>query len=248
MSLSFSKKQVAYALGLPAWVLFSFFFAQAVVLGGLWVLQQAKVSFDSFDEIIFNSLVGAIVYALAIFIVIGVPWYVKKRATSKKELGVHRLPTWMDIVWAPAGLITYFILTALAAAFAMNFLPFVDYQQAQETGFDGIGTQYEFALAFISLVVVAPIAEELLFRGYLFGKLRKHVKLWVAILITSLLFGLVHFQWNVGIDTFVLSIVLCLLRVVSGSLWPAILLHMLKNGIAYYFLFVNPSVLSTLGG
>ena len=111
-----------------------------------------------------------------------------------------------------------------------------------------MASQFEYVLAFISLVIVAPFAEEVLFRGYLFGKLQKYTSVWLSILITSLLFAVVHFQWNVGIDVFVLSIVLCLLRIVSGSLWPAILLHMVKNGVAFYFLFINPSLLSTLGG
>jgi len=87
-----------------------------------------------------------------------------------------------------------------------------------------------------------------LFRGYLLSKLRRHVATWIAILITSLLFGLVHFAWNVGIDTFALGIVLCLVTIWTKSLWPAILIHMLKNGIAFYFLFINPTVLTTLGG
>lgn len=248
MSRSSFKRPLAYALGLPAWVFLGFMLAQALILAILWILQQVGVSFGSVNEIVFNAVGGAVIYATALLVVFGVPWLVKKRRTTKEDLGIQRSLGWMDIVWAPAGLIVYFIATALVAAFAMAFLPFVDYDQAQNTGFAGVSTQLEYTLAFMSLVVIAPIAEELLFRGYLFGKLRKHTPLWISILITSLLFAIVHFQWNVGIDVFVLSIVLCLLRVVSGSIWPAILLHMLKNGIAYYFLFINPTLLSTLGG
>ena len=90
---------------------------------------------------------------------------------------------------------------------------------------------------------MAPISEDILFRGYLFGKLRKYAPLWLSVLLTSLLFVLVHFQLNVSIDVFALSIVLCLLRVYTKSLWASILLHALKNAIAYYFLFINPSLL-----
>jgi membrane protease YdiL (CAAX protease family) len=71
---------------------------------------------------------------------------------------------------------------------------------------------------------------------------------WLAILITSTLFGLIHGAWNVGIDTFALSIVLCVVRLKTGSLWASILIHMTKNAIAFYLLFINPLLLHTLGG
>jgi membrane protease YdiL (CAAX protease family) len=125
-------------------------------------------------------------------------------------------------------------------AIAQRTLLFVDFDQQQVTGFEGLSARYEYILAFITLVIIAPIAEEVLFRGYLFGKLRKVTKTWIAILITSVLFGIVHFAWNVGIDVFALSIIMCLVTVWSKSLWPAIIIHMSKNFLAYYFLFINP--------
>lgn len=242
------KKRLLYSIGLPAWVFFGFMLAQALLLAGISGLQAAGVAFDEADSTIFNTVVSVIVYTLAIMLVLGIPWLVKKRPTTLKDLGLHRLPTWLDIAWAPAGMVVYLIATSIIMALATVFLTFVDPVQVQNTGFSELMNSTEYLLAFVSLVVIAPIAEEVLFRGYLFGKLRKYAPLWVAILITSVLFGIVHFQWNVGIDVFALSIVLCLLRVVSGSLWPSILLHMLKNGIAFYLLFINPSLLSTLGG
>jgi membrane protease YdiL (CAAX protease family) len=98
------------------------------------------------------------------------------------------------------------------------------------------------------LIIVAPVAEEVLFRGYLYGKLRKSVPVWAAIGIVSVLFGSIHGQWNVAIDVFALSIVLCVLREITGSIWAGILLHMVKNGLAFYILFINPAVLGTIGG
>lgn len=237
------RRRVLSAIGLPLWVFFAFMLAQALVLAALAGLQAAGVSFESFNTAVFNATGGAIIYALSIVLVIGMPRLIKRRPTTKEELGLQRLPRWMDVVWAPAGMVAYLVLTTAVMAIATQLLTFVDYTQEQETGFAQIASQPEYILAFLSLVVIAPIAEEILFRGYLFGKLRKYVSLWLAILITSLLFAVVHFQWNVGIDVFVLSIVLCLLRVYTGSLWPAILLHMLKNGVAFYFLFINPSLL-----
>lgn len=238
-----------FVIAFTAWVFFGFMLAQALIRALLWVLYHVfSISFESVNETLFSTVGGIVIYALAIAIVIGVPWLIKKHRTSLKDLGIQRFPSWLDMLLAPAGAVAYIILTTIISTLAAMLLTFVDYSQVQETGFSNLATQSEYTLAFLSLVIVAPIAEELLFRGYLFGKLRKHAPLWASILITSLLFAVVHFQWNVSIDVFALSIILCLLRVWSGSLWPSVLLHMLKNGVAFYFLFINPSILSTLGG
>ena len=178
---------------------------------------------------------------------IGLPWAIKRYRTSLSELGVHRWPNWKDGIWLPLGAVGYVILSALLTSVALVVLPFFDSQQPQDTGFSGISGQFEYILAFVVLVIVAPVAEEVLFRGYLFGKLRKYAPVWVAVLVTSVVFAVVHFQWNVGVDVFALSIVLCVLRIITGSLWPAIFLHMAKNGLAFYLLFINPLALGILG-
>ncbi|MFZ1301729.1 MAG: type II CAAX endopeptidase family protein [Candidatus Microsaccharimonas sp.] len=250
MSLSFSKKskKLIMIAALPVWVFLGFMLAQAIVLVSVQVAQLAGAPFDQINPSLFQVIAGAIVYGLSLLIVIGVPWLVKKSRTSREELGIQRFPSWMDIVWVPAGAIAYLILTSIITGLAMMFITFVNFDQAQDTGFTNITSHFEYIMAFLMLVVIAPIAEELLFRGYLFGKLKKYAPVWVSIIITSLVFAVVHFAWNVGFDVFALSVVLCLLRVVSGSLWPSIMLHSIKNAVAFYFLFINPMVLSTLGG
>lgn len=241
------RRRVWMALVLPSWVLLAFILSQVVVSGGYAILEALGVSFASVNAAVLNSALGALIYALTIVIVIAGPLLLKRR-TTRADLGLQRGPSWMDILITPLGFIAYMVLSALLLAFAQQYMTFIDFDQPQDVGFDQIGQQYEYILAFLTLVVVAPVAEEILFRGYLLGKLRKYTPLWIAILITSLLFGLVHFAWNVGIDTFALSIILCLVTVWSKSLWPAILLHMLKNFVAFYFLFINPNLLTTLGG
>jgi len=241
------ERQAWMALALPLWVMGSFILVQVLVGLIYGLLQAAGIPFGDANEAVVNTVFGGIVYILTIAMVIGLPWALKKYKTSKEDLGLTRSASWLDMLLAPAGFIVYLILSATFVALASN-LPFIDMDQAQDTGFNQLNQGYEYILAFLMLVVIAPVAEEVLFRGYLFGKLRKHVPLVIAILITSVLFALAHGAWNVGIDVFALSIVLCLLRVISKSLWPSILLHMIKNGLAFYLLFINPTLLSTLGG
>lgn len=134
---------------------------------------------------------------------------------------------------AAAAFAVYFCLTFAASTALERFVP----DESQELGFSA-PTQFEAVLVFMALVVLAPLAEELLFRGFMFTGLRKRLPFWAAAIIVSLVFGLAHLQLNVAIDVFLLSLFLCYLREKTNSLWPAISLHALKNGVAYLFIFV----------
>mgnify|MGYP003584885959 CR=1 FL=1 len=62
--------------------------------------------------------------------------------------------------------------------------------------------------------------------------------MYAAAIVTSVLFGLVHMQWNVAIDTFLLSFALIYVFEKTNNLWAAIALHALKNGIAFIGIFI----------
>jgi uncharacterized protein len=224
----------------PVWVLVAFFAAQFVVIGVLWLMDfTGNPATDFANQTVVEAVIAAVVYVVAFVITFGVPYLAKKRPVSLELLGIARLPSWGDIGLAPLAFIAYLIITASLLYLATNYIPGFPANQVQEVGFKFIGNEYERLIAFLTLVVIAPIAEEVLFRGYLFGKLLKRVPILPAMIVTSLVFGLVHGQWNVGLDTFALSMVMCTLRVITGSIWAGVLLHMMKNGIAFYLLFVN---------
>jgi membrane protease YdiL (CAAX protease family) len=97
--------------------------------------------------------------------------------------------------------------------------------------------------AAVFVCVVAPIAEEFFFRGFIFGALRRmriviggrEVGTWVAAAVTGLLFGLAHTgsassQYLIPLGF--LGFVLCLLRWRTGSLYPCMALHSINNSLA----------------
>ncbi|MDB5159916.1 MAG: rane protein of unknown function [Candidatus Saccharibacteria bacterium] len=227
-------------IALPVWVLAGFVLAQVIVGLVLVLLKTFGITFQNVNESTFQTVVSAVIYVLSILIVMGVPWLLRHYRTTKQDLGIDQSVAWTDLLLAPVGFIVYILLSFVLTTIAPHIIPFYNVDQVQNTGFSGLSQGFEYILAFATLVIIAPISEELLFRGYLLGKLRKHVSTWVAVLLTSLLFGAIHLAWNVGVDVFALSIVLCLLRIKTGRLWPSILLHMIKNAIAFYFLFINP--------
>ncbi|GEM_PF-435035 len=243
------KKRQMMMIGLlSGWALSSFFIIQLFVGFILSAMAQMGVDFSGVDSTLFTTIVSAICYVLTLAVVIGVPWVAWKRRATQNEIGLQRLPTWGELGLAPLGFVVYLITSAVVVYLVTKFVPAFDVKQVQEIGFSQLGTRLEYILAFFILVIVAPVAEEILFRGYLYGKMQKYIPWWGAALVTSALFGLAHGQWNVAIDTFILGMFLATLRTITGSLWPSILLHMIKNGVAYYFLFINPTFINTLGG
>ncbi len=97
--------------------------------------------------------------------------------------------------------------------------------------------------AAIFVCVIAPVAEEFFFRGFLFGVLRRmrvvvagrDVGTWIAAVITGIVFGLAHTgsaSSRYLVPLGFLGFVLCLVRWRTGSLYPCIALHALNNSLA----------------
>ena len=109
--------------------------------------------------------------------------------------------------------------------------------EAQNLGFTAL-SGVEIVIAFVCLVILAPVVEEVIFRGFMFRGIRRHFPFWFTAIVVSFLFGLVHGQWNVGLDVFAMSLISCYLVEKSGSLWPSIFLHVLKNGLAFCIVYL----------
>ena len=131
----------------------------------------------------------------------------------------------------------YLALSMILLGVSRLIFPDVNLDQRQEIGFTGV-QGIELALVFISLVVIPPIVEELVFRGFLFKAYGRRFGFILGSVLVSVLFGLAHGQLNVGIDVFALSLCLCYLRIKTDSLWPSILLHATKNFVAFFILFI----------
>lgn len=147
-------------------------------------------------------------------------------------------PTRRALVSVIPALLIYIFISASLTVLATQFIPGFNAQQVQDVGFDKLNQPIELAVAFLALVVITPIVEEVVFRGILFKGLRKRLHFWVSAIFTSVLFAVAHGQWNVALDTFALSIILCYLVEKNQSVVPTILVHGLKNGLAFVLLFV----------
>ncbi len=94
------------------------------------------------------------------------------------------------------------------------------------------------AWALLLGAVVAPVAEEVFFRGFLYAGLRGRWGLGWGLAVSALIFGLAHLMPGVLVPIALLGVVLAWLYEVTGSLWPSILLHMAINGLALVAAYV----------
>lgn len=239
------EKNVWWKTALEVLGLSAFVFAATVGLQFLislfvtFVLVKV-ISVEALTSPLANSILSVLSYAISFLIVVILPPILFKdkiKKITRERLGLRGLPTWTDIGLAPIGYIASVVIAAgLTALFSLT--SWFDANEAQDLGYSFYMQGWERGIAFVMLAVLAPIVEEIIFRGWLYGKLRIKIPKWAAILVTSLLFGLVHLQWNVGITVFCMSVVNCLLREVTGTIYAGILVHILNNSIAFYLVYV----------
>lgn len=98
---------------------------------------------------------------------------------------------------------------------------------------------------FISVVILAPIFEELIFRGMILQVLSKYNKVF-AILVTSLLFGLLHLNMTQAVPAFFMSLILCYMCLKTDSLLVTILAHAGNNFLALMSAYSNNIMITVL--
>lgn len=86
---------------------------------------------------------------------------------------------------------------------------------------------------FIVGVVLAPMVEEVFFRGFLFQGFRQRYGWVAAMLLSSAVFGAAHMDLVALIPTFILGNVLAYVYHMSNSVWPGVILHFLVNAMGF---------------
>ncbi len=103
----------------------------------------------------------------------------------------------------------------------------------------GEGAFANVAAAFL-IIVAAPVSEELFFRGFMFAGVRARAGFWVAAVVSGGIWGLVHFtgpeSWPVVLQLTVFGVILAWLYERTGSIRPAIAVHAINNGLAFWIL------------
>ena len=128
------------------------------------------------------------------------------------------------------------ILVAVGYAFGTNILfSLTSFVRASE-GFNKV-SQVQNAISLPGGLflygVCSPLAEELVFRGIVYNRAKRHFSVIVSIIVTSLLFGAYHGNVVQGLYAFFAALILTVIYEKSGSLFWSILIHGIMNVIGF---------------
>lgn len=99
------------------------------------------------------------------------------------------------------------------------------------------------ALMVIAATVIAPLWEEIVFRGYLHPVLKKYGGIWTGALCSSLFFSAVHHNVAAMLPLFLLGLLMVWLYERTGSIWTPIAMHFCFNATAVCVLLFGPQEL-----
>jgi len=217
------------AFGIVIASLFSAFFAGAVVLGiGLSNPDSPQQPYTFISFIIGQG-----------FMLVPLLWFLR----SKKEPIVERLrlkPIKTNLVTATVCLsLGIIIISDELDRFIQVFLPAPDYI-LDLNGLLRPDTFIGFLLLFVAVSIIAPLGEELLFRGFFQQILEKYWKdVTRAVLVTALFFAMIHMNPYWFVQIYILGVILGFLAWKTKSVIPALILHSMNNTMALFFSFVD---------
>ena len=161
------------------------------------------------------------------------------REVSLSNIGLRlpEQPYWLLVsagIAIPLSILRVLIVTPLLLLMPQTM---VEMEALNDTLLSGV-TPVEIVLTVILIGLFAPIYEEFFFRGFIHNWLRNRLRFWPAALISSLIFGIFHFNIIQGVSVIFLALVAAWLYERSESLWSAIILHMVTNTSAIVLAFV----------
>lgn len=229
-TLCFSFVPFFLSIGLQFFAAYYLLFIAAVFLFGISPMIQDH-HYDIFDlmeltsNMDFNTVLS-IVFAVCSISLFGI-WYYKScggnfKIDIKKSFHTYEI---LGIILLIPG--TQFMSSIITSIVSMAFPSWLEeYMELMENA--GLADNIT-PLMMIYSVLLAPISEELVFRGVTYRIARRAFPFWIANFIQALLFGIFHMNPLQGCYTFVLGLVLGYICEKGGTIYHVILFHLLFN-------------------
>lgn len=159
----------------------------------------------------------------------------------------RRLP--FTINWGKPPVIVIFLLLVITPLLSIVYEPISSLIPAPEWFSKAMESALNISIpSFISVVIIAPVFEEVLCRGIILeGLLKNKLKPQHAILWSALIFAVMHLNPWQGVYAFIIGCLMGWVYYKTRSLWTTILVHFINNGLSFLVLalitgkYANPT-------
>ena len=216
-------------------------FAIYYICMALFCILRIVASFGAFAEGVGGDILFTFIIQIGILAVLPFLLYMFRLKVKPKEIFQHcnffKINITVVLISIGLGLICFAINVAVSSLFN-GILEFSGYDFKSAGGEVSDWSTGNFFLQLFLVAVLPAICEEFLHRGIVLQGI-KHIGFKKAILISSLLFALMHFNVQQVFYAFVIGLILGFVAVVSKNIYPAMIIHFINNAVATYLEFAS---------
>lgn len=225
------QDSVIYKLYMILYPLALYFLMDVLIV---WAAEYLVSAFGAVNPGSFLAI-NAQAIAAVIFLIITIPVFYRIYRKDPVDVSewIYSKPGYFALL-ALIGILASHGLSALVTLIGVDSLA-GNYSEIEETVFAASPV-----LVILQTVVLAPLSEELLFRGILYNRLRYYLKgFWLPALISSAIFGIYHFNLAQGIFAFLFGLLLCAVYDKIRNLWACIALHVGGNLVSVILIYIG---------
>lgn len=228
------------------WVIFpiiTFFAFQ--LLATIFVLflnaSELMSSVDAYKKITNDNIMLIALITQILNIAVLLPIFLKQRCylpEVKESAGIKVIIT--GIVFALGASFAVSLLMEPLNSIMQNIIPDGGYNTVNDT-LTSSGTLF---IQFVYIVIIGPIAEEIMFRGFIFNRLMSKMPAWGAVVVSGALFGIFHMNSVQSILAFFIGVAIAILYIKTRSIIACMVFHIINNG----FSFAESQLVASAGG
>ena len=212
---------IYFLIYLAIQLIVSFVVAFAVVL---WNMMQNDMSMENLESKVLEQTTLILVIANLLSIIAFVIIVLVRKKSISDELGIKKIK--------PKKIIPIILLgisLCIFISYSFSFIPFPESWTSSYAENVGVLSEGNFVVSLIATIILAPIAEEIVFRGLIYRNLKKGMPILVAGFISSLIFGISHTGIIWMIYAFLIGIFFVWIYEKFNSILGSIIVHMVFN-------------------
>ncbi|MBM7557901.1 CPBP family intramembrane glutamic endopeptidase [Halanaerobacter jeridensis] len=223
------------------WNLGDILLISIIVFGGrIPIYQITKIIFSSSSLLILNFIVHLIQSLLLVCLTLS--FVVFKYNHSLTFFGLKKIKPVKNINYGLlGGIFIWLLITLINNCIYVVTTEFFQCRPATQAAVKSLLSSenlFLFLVHSLLIVIIAPITEEIFFRGFIYLYCKNKVGIKWGIIISALVFGLAHFNFWIFLPTFSGGIILAWIYEQTDSLYPAMIAHGTWNGIIIVLLYI----------